>query len=49
MDQLIQRILSEPFMILVLATCFILSMLGFRSRVRRENAPDYKRPPPQGR
>ena len=36
MQHLIDRVLSEPFMVGVLAVAFSLSMAGFFARIRRD-------------
>jgi hypothetical protein len=44
MEQLIDKILANPVADAIFLVAFVISMLMYRRRVKRENSPDYVRP-----
>lgn len=48
MESLLQRVSQEPLMASALAVFFLVGVLLFRQRVRREQDPGYVRPRPGG-
>jgi len=44
MEHMLLRLISEPFMTLALPVTFLLSMILYRRRVKREQSADYRRP-----
>ena len=44
MEHLIDQLMSKPFMVLMMATCFTVSIMLCQARVKRESQPGYKAP-----
>jgi hypothetical protein len=44
MQHLIGQLISKPFMVVLLATCFTISIMLCQARVKRESQPGYKVP-----
>ena len=44
MELFLAKIASHPWVVGLLAVCFVLSMLGFWARIRREARRNYRRP-----
>ena len=44
MQHLIAHLMSSPFIVVLMVTCFTLSIMLCRARVKRESQPGYKAP-----
>jgi hypothetical protein len=44
MQHLIDQLFSKPFMVVLMAACFTISIMLCQARVKRESQPGYKAP-----